>query len=207
MDNALLLYLKKLEAKIDNLDLDVDSVYTLANEIKIISSDILLGRQMSEWITDLKTFGADSDTYKNSERMNALIADTDAAKNPDIESYILQWAIANSKVGVYLNTIIGAVSGVNWSIITTLNQVFSDTKATDAVFGSEIAFANMLDTGGCGTAIIGNYTVTKSRIVSNPVSNKVMNARKKKSNIVNGANSSYWDEKNKFEILCVGLYC
>ena len=171
--------------RIDELKNTADAILNFASETNIVVKDILQGRQISDWVEDLKTHGTNSDTYKNSERMNALIADRDSCMNPDVESYILKWGIANNKIGIYLNSVIGNVSGVTWSSLTTPNSVFSNSKAVDAVFGSSIAFNNIINTGGCGKAIIDNYSITESRITSNPTSWSIINNRKKSENILN----------------------
>lgn len=182
MDNALLLYLKKINDKLDN---NFSSIQNQLSYIKITVDDILLGRNLSEWIEDLKVHGVNSDTYKSSERMDILIKDRDSCMNPDVESYILKWGIANNKIGIYLNSVIGNVSGVTWSSLATPNDVFSNSKAVDAVFSSATAFNNILNTGGCGQAIIDNYSVTESRITSNPTSRSIINNRKKSEYILN----------------------
>lgn len=175
----------ELKAAVDSFGATLDEIQTYANETNVVVKDILSGRQISEWIQDLKTFGTSADTYSNSDRMNTLLADSDAAKNPDVEGYILQWALANNKFGTYLNTAIGTVSGVNWTSLTTPEQVFSNSTAANAVFGSSVAFNNILDTGGCGQAIVDNYTITESLLENNPVSWGILTSRKQRVMVLN----------------------
>lgn len=166
MDNALLLYLKKLEAKIDGLDVDIEDLNELALTIKTTVDDVLNGTQLSDWISDLETSGKSSATYNDASRMNTLIANEGACKNTKINQHLFDWSVINNRVGTFYNSGLGAVSGVTWSSILTPAQVSSNSSAFRAVAKNADMFTVFLNNATAKATLWTNSSVTESILAS-----------------------------------------
>lgn len=175
MDNALLLHLKKIEK---NMSDEFDDVLSAINSIQLRVNDIYFGNQISEWVADLADSGKLSATYSDSERMNALISNKDACKNITVNQHILDWGIANNKVGTFFNSYIGVVSGVTWSSITSISQFCSNTSAFSVVATNSEMFNLVLNNSTARNSIFDNYATTQSILTSStPLS--VLKSRQK----------------------------
>ena len=144
----------------------IESLYGRVEDTYLVAKDILLGTQISDWIADLKASGTASATYSDASRMNALIANEDAANNVDVAKYLVQWAVANNKFGTYCGAACGAVSGVTWDSLTTPNAVMSNAAAFTALCGNSVAFKASMQNGSCKSAIYNNANVTEGVIRS-----------------------------------------
>lgn len=175
MDNALLMYLKKMNKKLDD---DFLSVQTQLNNIKITVDDILLGRNLSEWIADLAASGVESATYKDSSRMQALTESKDACRNITVNQYIFDWSVNNNKVGTFFGSALGTVSGVTWSNLTTSAKVCANANAFRAVANDTITFTVAVTNNTFRPAIFDNRSVTRSIFESSNVAMTIMKNRK-----------------------------
>lgn len=186
MDTVVYDAIEKLQAKADEIKLAVDEfgemledIQAFTNETNIVVKDILNGRQLSEWIADLAASGKSSATYADASRMQALIEDKDACKNVTANQYILDWGAANNKVGAFFNSIVGSVSGVTWSSLTTLTQVCSNASAFQAVANDSSAF-DVIVTNDLGRdALFSCYSTTESVIADSSVALNILDSMKK----------------------------
>lgn len=137
----------------------IESLYGRVEDTYLVAKDILLGTQISDWIADLKASGTASATYSDATRMNALIANEDAANNVDVAKYLVQWAVANNKYGTYCGAACGAVSGVTWDSLTTPNAVMSNATAFTALCGNSVATEATVRNSTCKQAMWANITV------------------------------------------------
>lgn len=123
----------------------IESLYGRVEDTYLVAKDILLGTQISDWIADLKASGTASATYSDASRMNVLIANEDAVNNTEITKYLCSWAIANNKVGLYFGTFVSEVSDVNWEECTTVQQLYANTTAFNAVANNANSFNALLN--------------------------------------------------------------
>lgn len=156
----------------------IESLYGRVEDTYLVAKDILLGTQISDWIADLKASGTASATYSDATRMNALIANEDAANNSDVAKYLVQWAVANNKYGTYCGAACGAVSGVTWDSLTTPNAVMGNATAFTALCGNSVAFKASMQNSGCKTAIVENVTTTENIIRGSNTALTVLNGLK-----------------------------
>ena len=178
MDNALLLYLKKLEAKIDGLDIDIAELNTLSSTIKVTVDDILNGTQLAEWIADLEAAGKSSTTYNDANRMNKLITNDVACRNTNINQHLFDWSASNNKVGTFYNTGIGAVSGVNWSSLSSISSVTNNTNAFRAVANDSVLFEVLFNNTTAKETLWTNSSVTESVLQNSTTALNVLNKHK-----------------------------
>lgn len=170
--------LDQILSRLDAQDTQLASIFALSNETNVVVKDILQGRQLSEWITDLATSGTSSATYGNSDRMNALIADSDACRNVDVAQYLLDWAVTHDKAGTYYGSALGSVSGVTWTSLTTANSVMGNSAAFTAIAANNTAFTASMNNATCRTAIYNNAATTGSIIVSSAIAMSILTQKR-----------------------------
>ena len=198
MDNALLLYLKKMNAEINN---NFSSVENQLNNIKITVDDILLGRNLSEWISDLAASGKSSATYADQSRMQALVESTDACKNVQVTQHIFDWSVINNKVGTYYNSYFGAVSGVTWDKLTTPSLVYANSNAFKKIANDSDVFKTAMSNSAARAAMFNNYGTTESIISSSSVAMSYLNSVRKFVTIYDYWNDDYKPITGKLFIL------
>lgn len=147
--------------RIDDVLNRVESLFGRVEDTYLVAKDILLGTQISDWIADLKASGTSSATYQDASRMNALIANNDAANNSDVAKYLVQWAIANNKFGTYCGGACENVSGVSWDSLTTPNAVMGNAAGFTALCENAIASKEIMNNPTCRSAICENAAVTE----------------------------------------------
>lgn len=179
MDNALLLYLKKLEAKIDGLDVDITTLNNTTFEIKATVADILNGTQLSEWMADLEAAGKSSTTYGDYNRMNTLVSNDVACKNTNINQHIFDWSVTNNKVGTFFSTAMGG----NWSSLTTCNAVYKNSSAFSSIANNENMFTIAMNNTISKNSMYSSYNVTESIIAGSSTALKVLDGMKTKKRI------------------------
>lgn len=172
--------LDQILTRLDAQDTQLASIYGFVNETNVVVKDILQGRQLSEWITDLVTSGTSSATYGNGDRMNMLIADSDACKNTDVTQYLLDWAVAHNKAGTYYNSVLGPVSGATWANLTTADSVMANSASFTAVAANNTTFTASMNNSTCRTAIYNNAATTENIILASSVAMAVLNAKKQR---------------------------
>lgn len=145
----------------------IESLYGRVEDTYLVAKDILLGTQISDWIADLKASGTASATYSDATRMNALIANEDAANNVDVAKYLVQWAVANNKFGTYCGAACGAVSGVTWDSLATPNAVMGNATAFTALCKNTVAFNEAMQNASCKNAIWDRSSVTEQVFATN----------------------------------------
>lgn len=182
--------------RIDDVLNRVESLFGRVEDTYLVAKDILLGTQISDWIADLKASGTASATYSDATRMNALIANEDAANNSDVAKYLVQWAVANNKYGTYCGAACGAVSGVTWDSLTTPNAVMGNATAFTALCGNSTAIYETLNVKSCRQAIWSNLSICDSIIRSNNTSLKAMQSLCKSSYRI--ASSNYTPLSGKY---------
>ena len=164
--------------RIDDVLNRVESLFGRVEDTYLVAKDILMGTQISDWIADLKASGTASATYSDATRMNALIANEDAANNVDVAKYLVQWAVANNKFGTYCGGACGAVGGVTWDSLTTPNAVAGNAAAFTALCENSVAFKACLNVSDTKTAIVDNATTTESIIRTSNAALSVLNGMK-----------------------------
>lgn len=148
MDNALLLYIKKILGNLEEINLEFDSVKNTVNNIEVTVNDIYTGNSVTDWINDLVENGTSSDTYKDASRMSILCENKAACTNPSINTLLFNYAIDHSlNIGVFFNQLLGSVSGVDWSSLTTLSHIAKNSSAFKAVADNNSAFSMFYDRG------------------------------------------------------------
>lgn len=152
----------------------IESLYGRVEDTYLVAKDILLGTQISDWIADLKASGTASATYSDATRMNALIANEDAANNSDVAKYLVQWAVANNKYGTYCGAACGAVSGVTWGSLTTPNAVAGNGAAFTALCENSVAFYASMSVQTFRQAVWSNLSVTDTIIRTSSVAMNVL---------------------------------
>lgn len=115
---------------------------------------------MAEWIDDLETNGTSSATYKDASRMETLIATEDACLNLTITELLCSWAVDNSKAGTYFGTIIGDVSDVTWSSLTSINNVTANSTALTAILKNSTTLDVFMNNTKCKQSLFTNYSVS-----------------------------------------------
>lgn len=175
MDNALLLYLKKLE---QNMHSEFTDVITAISNVQLRVDDIYLGSQVSDWVTDLETFGTSSVTYGDPTRMNVIVANSSACKNNDISSIILDWAIANNKAGTYFGSIFENDASVAWNTLSTIANVMGNNAAFSKIANDSFAFEKSMNNSSCRNAIYNAKSVTESIINNSSVAKTELGKRK-----------------------------
>ena len=182
-DNKSLTYLMQLEKntkseftevknKIDSMQgsilsmkNSIDNMYSFVNETNIIVKDILNGKQISEWIDDLITFGESSTTYNDPDRMTTLVEEPSSCKNADATDLILKWAAANNKTGTYFGNLVENTS-ITWSSLTTPASVMSNENAFKAIAEDANALARAMNNTICKTEIYNQRNTTQKVLQS-----------------------------------------
>ena len=166
----------------------IESLYGRVEDTYLVAKDILMGTQISDWIADIKASGTASATYQDASRMNALIANEDAANNQDVAKYLVQWAVANNKFGTYCGAACGAVSGVTWDSLTTPNAVMSNATAFTALWNSSVAYTEIMNNYNTKRAIWDCSAVTEPVISNHPVILAKLQTFSKKTSQTEGPN-------------------
>lgn len=129
---------------------NIDEIYSLVVKNNQYLDDIYYGNSVVDWINDLRENGTNSDTYKDSERMNYLCAFKNAVVDTSVNTYLTTWAVNNGfNLGTYFGTMIGSVEGLTWSNCETIQQLYSNDSAFNAIANSSVAF----------NALFGNSTL------------------------------------------------
>ena len=176
MDNALLLYLKKLE---QSMYAEFDDVLAAISNVQLRVDDIYFGNQLSEWVSDLETFGKSSVTYQDASRMSAIVSSVDACKNENISTMILEWAVSNNKVGTYFGSILDNPTSVSWASLSTPANVIGNSSAFTLIGKDTNALSKVMNNSNCKVQIFNQRGTTESVIRSN--SDILENLRKYKT--------------------------
>ena len=170
MDNALLLYIKKIIYSLREMEsvyVDIDYLKDAVGSIKITVEDIYTGNQISEWVADLESFGTSAATYSDSSRMNVLITNSDAVQNNKIQKILFDWSVANSKPGLFIKTFTNNGGGISWDSITQATQLSNNSTVFSYIIKNSTLWDLIMGNSSTRTEINNNYTVTESIIVSN----------------------------------------
>lgn len=194
MDNALLLYLKKLE---QSMYAEFDDVLTAISNVQLRVDDIYFGNQLSEWVSDLETFGKSSVTYQDASRMNSIVSSVDACKNENISTMILEWAVSNNKVGTYFGSVLDNPTGVNWTTLSTPANVIGNSSAFTLIGKDTNALSKVMNNSNCKIQIYNQRGSTQNVIRSN--SGILENLRKyktqKRASISSDNKTTEWNGK------------
>lgn len=164
MDNALLLYIKKIIYSLREMEsvyVDIDYIKETVADIKITVEDIYTGNQLSEWIDDLESFGSGSTTYRDAARMNTLITNYEACSNTAIDNHLFNWALVNNKLGTFIGTALNNTS-VSWSSLTTPNSIAANSSAFAAMGRDSRVFGLYFENSTCKQCIWNNRSTVKS---------------------------------------------
>lgn len=176
MDNALLLYLKKLE---QSMYAEFNDVLAAISNVQLRVDDIYFGNQLSEWVSDLETFGKSSVTYKDASRMSTIVSSVDACKNENISTMILEWAVSNNKVGTYFGSILNNPASVSWTSLSTPANVMGNSSAFTLIGKDTNALSKVMNNSNCKIQIYNQRGTTQNVIRSN--SDILENLRKYKT--------------------------
>lgn len=198
MDNALLLYIKKILGNLEEINLEFDSVKNTVNNIEVTVNDIYTGNSVTDWIADLVENGTSSDTYKDASRMALLCENKAACTNPSINTILFNYAVSNSlNVGNFYNQLLGSVSGVNWSSLSTISSISANSAAFSAVANNASAFKMFFDNSQGRQSLWTNRTTTQSVLASSSTALTEMKKSSKTENVSTGTSSFPHDEISK----------
>lgn len=191
MDNALLLYLKKLE---QSMYAEFNDVLAAISNVQLRVDDIYFGNQLSEWVSDLETFGKSSVTYQDASRMSTIVSSVDACKNENISTMILEWAVSNNKVGTYFGSILNNPASVSWTSLSTPANVMGNSSAFTLIGKDTNALSKVMNNSNCKIQIYNQRGTTQNVIRSN--SDILENLRKyktqKRASISNDNKTTEW---------------
>lgn len=194
MDNALLLYLKKLE---QSMYAEFNDVLAAISNVQLRVDDIYFGNQLSEWVSDLETFGKSSVTYKDASRMSTIVSSVDACKNENISTMILEWAVSNNKVGTYFGSILNNPASVSWTSLSTPANVMGNSSAFTLIGKDTNALSKVMNNSNCKIQIYNQRGTTQNVIRSN--SDILENLRKyktqKRASISSDNKTTEWSGK------------
>lgn len=179
-------------SKLDELLARAENLMDRVEDTYLITKDILLGTQISDWIEDLKTSGIESATYSDASRMNTLIANTDAANNDAIAKHLVSWAVSNNKYGIYCKGACGEVSGVTWESLTTPNAVMGDATAFMAVCENSVAAKATMENEPCKNAIWDKANITEACIRSSSSMKSALTSKSARTNVNGSASGKKW---------------
>ena len=163
--------------EVGKLDELLDRATSLMNRVEdtyLVAKDILLGTNIADWVEDLAASGKQSATYSDADRMSVLIANVDACKNNSANQHIFDWGVANNKVGTFLNSCFGTVSGVDWSEISTPAQASSNSSAFQKIASDEQCFGVFFTNATAKQSLWDNFLVTEPQIRSSSSSINVL---------------------------------
>lgn len=169
MDNALLLYIKKIIYSLREMEsvyVDIDYLKDAVGSIKITVEDIYTGNQISEWVADLESFGTSAATYSDSSRMNVLITNSDAVQNNNIQKILFDWAVANSKPGLFIKTFTNNGGGISWDSITQAAQLSNNTNVFSYIINDTTLWDLIMGNSSTRQQINSNFTITEPIIIS-----------------------------------------
>lgn len=191
-NNAIYDRIEDLMAKANDIKLAVDAIQTdvtefgdmlgdiqaFTNETNVVVKDILNGRQISEWIADLETSGTASATYADSDRMNALIADTDACKNVKIAQILLNWSVNQNKANTFFGSALGDVSGVTWDSLASVNAIMANSAALTKIANDKTVFDAVMNNSECKLGIWNNASTAESIFSESSIAQNIFTKHK-----------------------------
>lgn len=166
--------ISKIISKLTLLENNVTELQGDTSTIISICNDILSGKQLSEWISDLAASGKSSATYSNSERMTALIGDNDACKNVSINQYIMDWGAENNKLGEFFKTYLNNDTQVSWSTLKTPTSVCSNSAAFTKIANDLDLFTACYNNATMRATIFNCCKTTENIIVNSTVAMSFM---------------------------------
>ena len=194
MDNALLLYIKKILGNLEEINLEFDSVKNTVNNIEVTVNDIYTGNSVTDWIADLVENGTSSDTYKDASRMALLCENKAACTNPSINTILFNYAVSNSlNVGNFYNQLLGSVSGVNWSSLSTISSISANSAAFSAVANNASAFEMFFNNSQGKQSLWTNRATTQNILASSSVATTEMKKHQEVKSMYLGMSGSHDD--------------
>lgn len=139
----------------------IESLYGRVEDTYLVAKDILLGTQISDWIADLKASGTASATYSDATRMNALIANEDAAKNQEVNQLLFDYAYSNNKIGVFLESCVGDTSSVSFSGLTTFSSLINNAATAQELFANKTISEFIVNNSSALSSLYSSYTSIK----------------------------------------------
>lgn len=186
--------------EVGKLDELLDRATSLMNRVEdtyLVAKDILMGTNIADWVADLEASGTGSATYADSDRMNALIGNTDACRNVNVAQYLLDWAVAQNKASTYFSSALGDVSGVTWESLTSVNAIMANSTAFTAIAGDSLVYEVTAKNVPCRQAIFSNADTTEDIIkASNTALNVMRNKLLQKNSMTGYGNKEF--VKNMF---------
>ena len=179
-------------SKLDELLARAENLMDRVEDTYLVTKDILLGTQISDWIEDLKTSGTESATYSDADRMNVLIANNDAANNNAIAKHLVSWAVSNNKYGTYCRGACGGIDGVAWDSLTTPNEVMGNATAFTAVCENSVAAKATMENGPCKNAIWDKANITEACIRSSSSMKSVLTSKSARTNVNVSTSGKKW---------------
>lgn len=159
--------LSSITSAIDEMRNNIDIILNFSSETNIVVKDILLGSNISDWIADLQSSGKNSATYKDSSRMEKLIASRDAVNTTNIATLLRDWSISNNEVGTFFGTYLDNPEGVDWDSLTTPSLLTGNSVAFNAIANNSTAFKYAMDVTSIKSTLYDNATVTEPILQKN----------------------------------------
>lgn len=173
-------------SKLDELLERATSLMNRVEDTYLVAKDILMGTNIADWVADLAASGTGSATYADSERMNALIENTDACRNVNVAQYLLDWAVAQNKANTYFGSALGDSSGVTWESLTSVNAIMANSAAFTAIAGDSLVYEVTANNVPCRRAIFSNSDITEDIIKASDTAMNVMRNKLLKKNSMTG---------------------
>lgn len=172
--------------KLDELLERATSLMNRVEDTYLVAKDILLGTNISDWVADLEASGTSSATYGDSDRMNALIENTDACRNANVAQYLLAWAVLQNKANTYFGSALGDSSGVTWESLTSVNAIMANSAAFTAIAGDSLVYEVTAKNVPCRQAIFSNSDTTEDIIKASDTALNVMRNKLLQRNSMTG---------------------
>lgn len=154
-----------IEVKLESLDQAINNVQILTSNTNSMVNDLLYDKNSSEWITDLETSGKASVTYSTPERMEYLFSLNSAVTNTKIDTLLFEYGLTNNlNVGLFYQALLGNVSGVTWSELTTFDSVCKNSSAFKKICDTNRSITLIKNNGSAFSTMANNYAFTESII-------------------------------------------
>lgn len=140
--------------------IEVSKLDELLNMVGELQKSVLI----PEWIEDLEVSKKASETYADSARMNALVAESSATRNVAISDILYEWAVDNSVLPVFFTSCVGTETVTSWSTYTTPASICANTAAFSAVANNEAAIKGLVRHVPSRRQMFLNWSFTESAL-------------------------------------------
>lgn len=164
-----------IEVKLESLDQAINNIQILTSNTNSMVNDLLYDKNSAEWITDLETSGKSSVTYSTPDRMEYLFSLNSAVTNTKIDTLLFEYGLTNNlNVGLFYQALLGNVSGVTWSELTTFDSVCKNSAAFKKICNTNRAITLARNNNTAFNTMADNYSYTEAIIAGSSVAVNVM---------------------------------